>query len=290
MSITGRTATIGTFDGVHRGHRALVEKVRTIAGDARPLVISFRTSPAAVIGGKTPEMLCGTDERRRLLEGLGADVLFLDFETVRHLDAAAFLRRLAAEGVGRLVMGFNNHIGSDRLDAAAADALGIMPVVNAGIFDDGGAICSSAIRRTLREGDVAAAAAMLGRPFTLTGKVVNGRRLGRVLGFRTANIEPDCADCLLVPAEGVYAARATVGDAVYGAMVNIGRRPSVETDGSRTIEAHLLDFDGDLYGRTLTLSFVRRLRGEQRFDSLDSLAAQLARDKALTKTILTETT
>ncbi len=288
MSTTGRTATIGTFDGVHLGHRALIDKVRSLFGGSRPLVISFRTSPAAIIAGRTPAMLCSLAERRRELEALGTDVVFLDFEDVRHLGAAAFLRNLAGKGVGKLVMGFNNRIGSDRLDAAGADALDILPVVNAGIFADGGSICSSRIREALAEGSVEAAAKMLGRPYKLTGTVVSGRHLGRELGYRTANIEPAAAECCIVPAEGVYAAYATVDGLVHAAMVNIGRRPSVETDGNRTIEAHLIDFSGDIYGKELTLAFVRRLRAERHFAGPGELAAQLARDKNMTIKILTD--
>lgn len=278
MNTPARIATIGTFDGVHSGHRALIEKVHALAGGARPLVISFRVSPAAVISGESPRLLGTADERRRAIEALGADVVLLDFAAVRDLDAAAFLRRLRDMGVGTLVMGFNNHIGHDRLDADAAAALGIIPVINAGTFADGGTVSSSAVRAALADGDMAKAAAMLGRYYSVGGTVVAGRQLGRRLGFPTANIEPADSGVVLPP-DGAYAAVVSVDGRDYPAMVNVGTRPTVDTGTRRFIEAHLFDFDADIYGMPVEVAFVRRLRPERRFDSLDALAAQLAADR-----------
>lgn len=286
MNHGGKIATIGTFDGVHLGHRALIGRLVELAGGDRPLAISFRVSPGAILGGGGVQMLSTLSRRRRDIEALGADVMFVDFEDVRHYDAATFLNFLKGQGVGTLVMGFNNHIGRDRLDARGAGALGIMPVYDAGTFADNGTICSSTIRRALADGDVTAAAAMLGRPYTIEGTVVAGRQLGRTLGFRTANLRPADA-AVALPADGVYAAWATVGGTTCKAMVNIGVCPSVDKGGARTIEAHLLDFDADIYGRPMELAFVRRVRDERRFDSVEALARQLANDRKTVDNILT---
>ena len=280
MNHGGKIATIGTFDGVHLGHRALIGRLVELAGGDRPLAISFRVSPGAILGGGGVQMLSTLSRRRRDIEALGADVMFVDFEDVRQYDAATFLNFLKGQSVGTLVMGFNNHIGRDRLDARGAGALGIMPVYDAGTFADNGTICSSTIRRALADGDVTAAAAMLGRPYTIEGTVVDGKQLGRTLGFRT-----DAAVAL--PADGVYAAWATVGGTTCKAMVNIGVCPSVDKGGARTIEAHLLDFDADIYGRPMELAFVRRVRDERRFDSVEALARQLANDRKTVDNILT---
>lgn len=223
-------------------------------------------------------------------------------DALRLTSAAGFLDLLRDRyGVRALLLGFNNRFGHDApRDFAAYARLGREAGVEIHLATECAGASSSAVRALLAEGDAAGAAAMLGRPYTLTGHVETGRRIGRTIGFPTANVRPDDAR-RLVPAPGVYACRATVGAAdgsggnagnpgcaVFPAMVNIGRRPTIGEGLDTTVEAHLIGLDANLYGREVTLEFVERLRAERRFDSLDALAAQLDADRAATLATLGE--
>lgn len=275
-----RAAVTGTFDGVHRGHVFLLDSLRREAAlrGLEPLALTFSSHPLSVIAPeRTPLSLTSVEERVRLIEeqGVKAEVLTFD-EPLRRMTAADFLAMLRERyGVTVFLLGFNNTIGSDLLGAGPVP---VEPVGGVGIVAvrelPGFSVCSSAIREALRCGDIAAANAMLGRPYAVEGEVVGGRRLGRTLGFPTANIDVGADRAL--PAAGVYVGR------VLGrrAVVNIGRRPTVEgrDDAPLSVEAHLLDFCGDLYGRRLRLELFARLRGERRFASLDALKAAIAND------------
>jgi len=275
-----RAAVTGTFDGVHRGHVFLLDSLRREAAlrGLEPLALTFSSHPLSLIAPeRTPLSLTSVEERVRLIEeqGVKAEVLTFD-EPLRRMTAADFLAMLRERyGVTVFLLGFNNTIGSDLLGAGPVP---VEPVGGVGIVAvrelPGFSVSSSAIREALRCGDIAAANAMLGRPYAVEGEVVGGRRLGRTLGFPTANIDVGADRAL--PAAGVYVGR------VLGrrAVVNIGRRPTVEgrDDAPLSVEAHLLDFCGDLYGRRLRLELFARLRGERRFASLDALKAAIAND------------
>ncbi|MDE6040862.1 MAG: riboflavin biosynthesis protein RibF, partial [Muribaculaceae bacterium] len=186
-----------------------------------------------------------------------------------------------SENVVALAMGFNNHIGSDRRAAASlAPATSGVEIVPLEELDNRSGVSSSAIRNALIHGKVEEAAALLGRPFEITGTVVHGKQLGRRIGFPTANInliQPD----LIVPADGAYAVDVRLVDGTtHRAMANIGHRPTVDTpDAPLSIEIHIIDFSGNLYGTAINVSFLKRLRPEQRFNSIESLKAQLEIDR-----------
>ena len=382
-----RIAAIGTFDGVHLGHRAVVDYL-VEEGTRRglvPAVVTFSSHPLAVVRPeRVPLALCTLEQRILRLNEAGVhDVIVLPFdEKLRRMTARDFIAFLhAGYGVEAIVLGFNNSFGSDRLKefdgyVDAASTIGV-EILQAPRYEYSGfgEASSTAIRHLIASGDVAMASRLLGHAVSLSGQVIGGRRIGRTIGFPTANlqIDPSCA----IPAEGVYACRACVvgtdkdsagfvpsfatatsavaaPDAVidatadvgadgvkvvsvvdatadgstvsaaagvadadvppvssvphvppvpdegadsspsgfrvlsdlpcYPAMVNIGRRPTVDSSAKPqlTVEAHLIGFEGNLYGSRLDVEFLHRLRSEQKFDSLASLISQLEADKVAT--------
>lgn len=276
-------ATIGMFDGVHLGHQYLISQLKEHCDEA--VAVTFTNHPLWVIKGeREPRLLSTPAEKSGLLGALDVSPVLLPFdEQLRHMTAEEFIRMLAREhGIDRLVLGFNNCIGSDRRTAAYDNALcnatGV-EIIRATELPGDIKVNSSAIREMVAAGDVKHAAALLGRNYTLNGTVVHGKKLGRTIGFPTANIDVDSAD-KLIPALGVYAADAITTDGrKYRAVVNIGRRPTVDNPAaSVTIEAHLDGFTGSLYDQPLTLHFLDRLRGERKFAGLDELKAAIASD------------
>ena len=287
----GRPAavTVGTFDGVHLGHRrllrSLVEEAR--AAGLASVVITFEEQPRSVIDPAARVAYLATlGHRTRLIEETGPDALLqVRFdEELRRQSADQFLAMLRrAADVRVLVAGPGARVGHDRLDAAslgpAADSHGIRIVeVPAERRTDGagGDISSSVIRAALAAGNVHAAQQMLGRRYRIEGQVVTGDRRGRELGFPTANIQPH--ERLAIPANGIYATMISAGGQPMMAATSIGVRPTFETDGRPTAEVFLFDFEGDLYGETLRVEFVQRIRDERRFESLEALVDQLKRD------------
>ena len=285
-------ATIGFFDGVHLGHRLVIERLVSIArerGD-ESLVVTFWPHPRAVLqdGARDLRLLTTLEEKKAMLSGLGVDrVEVLDFtRSFAALTAEQFLRDVLRNrfGVTTLLMGYDNRLGSDRLTAAQllspADALGI-ELIEIEPFGHPAQthISSTKIRKVLEEGKVEEAAKMLGYGYSLTGVVVAGNRLGRTIGFPTANLklyEP----LKLVPGRGVYAVEVEVFGQCWRGMTNIGLRPTVGGTYT-TIETHILDFDEDIYGLPLTISFLRRIRDEVHFASLDELRSQLEKDREI---------
>lgn len=286
-------AAIGMFDGVHLGHMYLWHQLESMARacSATTLAVSFRQHPLQLIDPtRTPALLTTADRREQLLRAAGADqVVMLDFDRqLQRMTAAEFVTYLRDNyGVTDLVMGFNNNIGSDRVSGHSGyAALSAATGVAIHIADecgkrtaDGRTLSSSSVREALGRGDTAGAAAVLGRPYRLSGRVVHGEHIGTGLGYPTANIEPDDSS-LLVPAPGVYAVDVLLdGHPTLRGMLNIGSRPTVTGGDNRTtIEVHILDFHGDLYGCRISVDFLRRLRDERRFDSLAQLQVQLTAD------------
>lgn len=283
------TATVGVFDGVHAGHRALLDDMHGVGAPVR--VYTFADHPMCVIAPQAaPLLLTPADAKRAMLLDAGADdVVTLDFADIRPLTAGQFMQRLAADGVTRLILGFNNRFGSDRLTSLDAyrsigRGLGIEVTQAAPLIDGDAPVSSTRIRALLADGELADANRMLTSPYTLAGTVAAGRRLGRTIGFPTANIVTDQRQ--LLPAAGAYAALAEVDGAGMPAMVNIGTRPTVDKDPAITVEAHVIGFDADLYGRTIAVRLVRRIRPVERFGSVDELRAQLELDRVATLNIL----
>lgn len=275
-----RAAVTGTFDGVHRGHQFLLHTLRAEAGrrGLEPLAVTFTHHPQALLNPeKAPLEL--TQDKLALLRQQGVEVVQLDFKDLRAMTAVEFLSMLRRQyGVTLFLLGFNNRIGSDRVgvdspqlaEVAQQSGVEILPATE----HPDGAVSSTAIRQALAEGRIEDANAMLGRPYEVTGVVVTGRQIGRTIDFPTANIAVPRG--MALPKEGVYVG----GIDGRRCVVNVGRRPTVEgrDDAPLSVEAHILDFHGDLYGHTLTLQFLHRLRGERRFGSLEELKAAIAAD------------
>lgn len=275
-----RAAVTGTFDGVHSGHRFLLDSLKREAArrGLAPLAVTFSGHPLALTApANVPPLLTSVSERCRLIESEGVDVRVIEFnESLRRLSARDYIAMLHDRfDVSLFMVGFNNTIGSDRLgaaDLAGRDIDGVEVMAAAEHPDF--AVSSSAIRAALMQGDMTAANFMLGRPYAIEGPVVTGRQLGRTIGFPTANIAVDAA--LALPAPGVYIGHMSGRKAV----VNIGRRPTVEkrSDAPLSVEAHLLDFSGDIYGQHVRVEFYERLREERRFNSLNELKSAIAND------------
>ena len=270
-------ATVGTFDGVHLGHRFLIRQVMAEAEQRgmSSMVITFDRHPATLFGYDKP-LLTTTEEKLQLIRATGIDklaVLAFD-EGLARLTAGEFMQQLQSQlQVRAIVVGFNNHFGSDRRQVSPESAPEGLDIIAAEAFQaDGLDISSTAIRNDLLQGDVEQASQRLGRPYSLSGRVVHGQHIGTQLGFPTANLDVDKGR--LIPKAGVYAVRA--GE--HGGILNIGTRPTFNGHET-TLEVHLVDFEGDLYGRLLTIEFIRRLRDERQFPSAEELARQLQRDK-----------
>jgi riboflavin kinase/FMN adenylyltransferase len=286
-------ATIGKFDGLHRGHQHLIDLTKRRAAEigARSAVITFDPHPLMVLrpGQSFTQLVCFSD-RVKLIAGLDVDLLLVITFTpqVAALSPEEFMTLLLSHvNLKRLVEGEDFALGKGRAGTPAVlteigRRLGYEVETIPRLQLEGEVVSSEAVRRHLDAGDVAAAGRLLGRAPAASGPVVEGAKRGRAIGFPTANIA--VPDGLALPANGVYAAVATSPELprAYRAMVNIGTRPTFD-DGARTVEGHLLDFDGNLYGVLLTLHFVDRLRAEQRFDGVGALVAQLARDRAATE-------
>ena len=280
-----RVATIGFFDGVHCGHQYLFEQLRRIADERqlKPLIITFEEHPRAVLQADfIPQLLTTPAERKALLEQYG-EVVMLPFEEVQPLTAAQFMRRLKEEyDVRVILMGYDHRFGSDGLKHSQAyRALGAetgIEVLTMHEYVEGEwHVSSTEIRRALENGNVAVAAELLGRPYSLSGTVVHGRGIGRSLGFPTANIAPENVHKIL-PRAGVYSVRVTTsGMTQKAAMLNIGTNPTVG-NSDLTIEVHIPSFEGDLYGEQMTILFDRFIREERRFNSLQELQEQIKAD------------
>jgi riboflavin kinase/FMN adenylyltransferase len=277
---------LGVFDGVHLGHRAILGAAvaHAHATGSPALACTFEPHPMEVLQpDRAPLPITTLDERLELIAACGIDAaIVLDFtRELAAVEPEAFVKdvlvdRLAARQV---VVGFNHRFGRGaRGDAALLRDLGSRLSFSVDVIDplmvDGAPVSSTAIRAALGRGDLEAAARMLGRPYSLPGKVVAGVGRGRTLGFPTANVAPDRP---VLVAAGVYACTAELGGHRRRAVVNVGVRP---TFGEETlaVEAYLLDFSGDLYGQTLRLLFVSRIREERRFPSVEALRAQIAAD------------
>ena len=286
----------GFFDGVHTGHRLVIRQLveaAAVRGD-ESMVVTFWPHPRNVLQkeARSLRLLTTLAEKKRMLMDLGVDkVEVLRFtKDFSMMTTEEYLRMLINDyGASAILVGYDNRMGCDAKDAdqvgRTAERLGLEVIRTDMVPSSKGyAVSSTKIRQCLEEGDVEDASAMLGYEYSLQGVVVAGNRLGRTLGFPTANMqlyEP----LKLVPGNGVYFVRVnTVGRSLYG-MCNIGLRPTVSAGNSRTIETNIFDFDEDIYGLDLEITFIRKIRDEIRFASLKDLKAQLARDKCYCESV-----
>ncbi|MBU5612577.1 bifunctional riboflavin kinase/FAD synthetase [Geomonas azotofigens] len=288
--------TIGNFDGVHLGHREIFRRVRELARELGgvSVVITFAPHPLKVLAAhKEVRLITTCREKEALIEGSGIDYLLeIPFDrTFAAMPATEFLQRVLVDAIGleRLVIGYDYAFGRGREgDVKLLRELGTRfgySVEELQPISDGATVYSStAVRRLVSAGDVAAASQLLGRHFSITGKVVHGHERGRGLGFPTANIDTDKD---LIPSVGVYAVKVCLGDRLFDGACNIGPNPTFG-NARLSIEVFLLDFEGDLYGREITLFFIERLRGEKRFAGLDELKQAIAADVARCREILRE--
>lgn len=296
QALRPNVATIGFFDGVHRGHRFLIEQVCGIAS-ARGLassVITFPVHPRKVMQPDFhPELLTTCDEKVALLAGTGIDYcVMLDFTLdLARLSAKQFMSILKNDyEVQVLVIGYDHRFGHNRSEGfddyvRYGQELGIEVTLAQAYSNNEINVSSSAIRRLMLEGRVSEAADCLGYSFFLNGTVVNGYHVGRKIGFPTANLRVDSPD-KLVPADGVYAVHVFLGEEKYAGMLSIGYRPTLNNGLDRSIEVHIFHFDADIYNQPISISFVRRTRPELKFDSIEELIEQLHKDEAEITAIL----
>jgi riboflavin kinase / FMN adenylyltransferase len=279
-------ATIGVFDGVHRGHRQLLYELsvwaRATGGES--VVLTFDRHPLEVLRGEKVAPILSLENRLLEFERHGIDAtVILDFAAIRHMGPREFLSEILVARLGcrRLLLGFDSRIGKDRSGDAArvreeGSALGIDVRVASPVLDkEGGKIGSSAIREAIRKGELDRAANLLGRPMTLRGHVVHGAGRGKGLGIPTANI--DTGEQILPP-DGVYLARVFRGADTAPAVMNLGVRPTFGGSGKRVLEVHVPGWHADLTGEALEVRPVRFLRAERKFESPAALKAQIEAD------------
>ena len=280
----------GFFDGVHTGHRLVIRRLveaAAVRGD-ESMVITFWPHPRTVLQkeARTLRLLTTLEEKKQMLHDLGVDhVEVLSFtKDFSSMTTEEYLRMLMERfGAKTVLIGYDNRVGSDAMDpdqvARTAESLGL-EVVRTDMVPslEGYAVSSTKIRQHLEAGDVQGAASMLGYEYALHGVVVAGNRIGRTMGFPTANMqlyEP----LKLIPGNGVYFVKVeTVGRSLFG-MCNIGHRPTVSAGNARTIETNIFGFDEDIYGLDIKVTFLQKIRDEVRFESLEDLKVQLERDR-----------
>ena len=293
--------TIGAYDGVHRGHRAVIAQVRELARslDCQSVVVTFDRHPASVVRPESaPKLLTDSDQKLELLAETGVDVTcVVKFDEAKaQMTAEDFARSVLSDGLNTkvVVVGEDFHFGHRRqgnvetlrkLGAELGFRVEPITLIERpdGVSEP---VSSTAIRRALAGGQVEVATELLGRTYEVRGEVVRGDQRGRTIGFPTANIAVPQAMCL--PADGVYAGRFTDQQGrTWMCAVNLGRRPTfVEHSEHSLLEAHLLDFEGDLYGQRVRVTFEKFLRSERKFDGLESLRAQLVADVAAVRSTL----
>jgi len=276
-----RTVAIGTFDGVHLGHREVIAGADT--------VLTFDPHPMSVTAPeRAPELLTSPSRKAELVESLGVEemvVIRFDDQFAQH-TAEQFIDEIVIAGLGATRVQVGDNFGFGKKAQGRAELLQaddrfetrVMPLFEL----DGAPVSSSRIRSLLRDGDVAEANRLLGSPYIFSAEVARGDQRGRELGYPTANLVPTAGYC--IPGHGVYAGRAQIaGGESKLAAINVGMRPMFETALGELVEAYLLDFDGDLYGQQLRVEFLQRLRGEATFESVDDLKLQMAADVEATR-------
>ena len=279
--------TLGNFDGVHVGHTEILTRVVRQAADRgdRAVVVTFFPHPTAVLApAHAPAALGSLRDRLARMRDIGVDTVVVQHFTraFASLTADEFIERWLVQrlAAAKVIIGHSVNFGRGRSgNAATLEAagrrLGFDVEIVGPVTVDGVAVSSTEVRGRLQAGDVTSAARLLGRPYSVEGRVIVGDRRGHTLGFPTANLRPGIP---ILAADGVYAVRAQWNGEQRAGVANVGRKPTFGAGNVRTLEAHLFDFQGDLYGTRLHVDFVERLRGEMRFGSVDALVEQIGRD------------
>lgn len=286
------TVTLGTFDGVHLGHKKIIERLTKFSpSENTSLVLTFFPHPRMVLQGDSELKLLNTiDEKAALLEKAGLENLIIHpfDQSFSELTAEEFVKNILVDqfNIGKIIIGHDHRFGRNR----SADIHDLTAFGKKYHFDveqisaqeiDEVSISSTKIRNALHDGNIALANEYLGYSYFLTGTIVKGKQLGRTIGFPTANLKID-QNYKLIPKNGVYIVKSSIdGKIVYG-MMNIGTNPTVNGQ-TQTIETNFLDFDADLYDKNLTIELLHRIRSEEKFESLDALKNQLAQDKQTTQ-------
>lgn len=289
--------TSGTFDGVHIGHQKIINRLNEVAKltNGQSVVITFYPHPRSVIStdNQVVKILSTLDEKIELLEKYGINhLLIIPFtREFSELSSEEFIQKILIQGIGTktLVIGYDHRFGKNR--EGGFDYLKLnkekygFEIEEISRRDiENVAVSSSKIRKALQEGDVPSAEHFLGRNYALSGVIVKGKQLGRTIGFPTANIQVR-EIAKLIPSDGVYAVKVYYKEQAFGGMLNIGNRPTV--DGTfQTVEVNIFDFDQEIYGENLTVEFLQKTRNEQKFNGLEELKTQIAKDKITCMKIL----
>jgi riboflavin kinase/FMN adenylyltransferase len=287
---SGTIVTVGTFDGVHIGHKTIINRINELAKNqnGESVLLTFWPHPRLVLFPDDNELklLSTLKERIELLRESGIDHLIIHPFSVdfSRITAVEYVRDILVRdlNVSKLVIGYDHHFGRNRegnldeLKSVAPDYGFEVEEISAQEIDDVN-VSSTKIRNALLEGDLAKANEFLGYRYSVSGKVIKGQELGRSIGFPTANLEPD-ESYKLIPGNGVYSVAVEHEAKVYRGMANLGNRPTVSDSEDRILEVNLFEFDGDLYEKEIKVTFVDRIRDEIKFDSLDQLRAQLQKD------------
>ena len=290
----GMCVSVGTFDGLHIGHRLILQTlVQTAqAKGLKSLVLTFDPHPRKVLfPEKDLNLILSPEEKIEMFAATGVDFLVIhpftkDFAAVNSSD---FMENVMVGKLGmrHLVSGFNNHFGCDRMgDVEVLKQYGRRFGFEVSRLDaamlNGISASSTFVRNALLDGDVSAASAVLGYSYYISGTVVHGRHIGTQIGFPTANIKPDCDD-KLIPKAGVYSANVQVEGCLYQSVVNIGENPTISDSNSTTIEAYIIDFEGDIYGKNVRVYLSCRIRDQKKFSDLEQLAEAIRNDIAEVK-------
>ncbi|MBQ8889683.1 MAG: bifunctional riboflavin kinase/FAD synthetase [Bacteroidaceae bacterium] len=289
-------ATIGFFDGVHLGHRFLINQVKAAAAQTgwQSSIITFPVHPRQVIQSEfQPQLLSSPEEKIELLAATGIDnCILLPFtRELSMLTAREFMQLLYIRyNVRMLVIGYDHRFGHNRTETFEdycryGKELGIHIMQATAYTQEQDKVSSSAIRRALQTGDIRTATKFLGYPYFLEGTVVDGYKVGRKIGFPTANLQVDFPN-KLIPSVGVYAVWVSVGGKQWKGMLNIGHRPTLNNGTNLSIEVHILDFEGDIYRQKMRIEFIDFLRPETKFSSVDELIEQMKKDKEATIRVL----
>jgi riboflavin kinase / FMN adenylyltransferase len=287
--------TLGIFDGVHLGHRVLLDRLVSCAKEENgtSVVITFSPHPRLVLAKESTNLtfLTTMEEKIVLLEKANIDhLIIIEFSReFSMISACDFVNNVLVGKIGtkHLIIGYDHHFGRKgegdfNTVKKCTDSIDFIVEQVQGFQADGGEVSSSAVREALIQGKLELAGKLLGYEYSVSGTVIEGRRLGRTLGFPTANIRPDDQH-KLIPGNGVYAVEVNLEGAVYHGMLSIGSNPTVNSDsGFRSIEVHILNFEREIYGKSISVVFRKRLRDEIKFDSVKKLAEQMELDRQST--------